>query len=209
MAHYPSPTYTTHHPFNSICPRTTIKMGLDLWREILYNGSIEPESILVEVQDMTVQWVSTTARERDMVREINERGQEIERLRNSLIDAQRENARLREAIKRGPLTPAPKLKGEVLRPGAIGYITHVKITAQGKRAFEHEVGLTLCDMLILGIASLKPDDSVTFDKIQDNVPKTIAEKSKVVSYTNLLDTRGFLDITYEHIVPDWRPANNG
>lgn len=175
-------------------------MRLDLSWDTLYNGITEPESILVEVQAMTVsdpkQWVATTAREREMVREINERGHEIERLRNELIDERRENERLREAAKRGPLSPPPKLKGEVLRPGAIGYITHVKITAQGRRALEHEVGLTLPDMLILGIAALKPD-GLTFDKIQANVPREIAEKSKVISYTNLMEQRGLLEIRYE------------
>jgi len=151
------------------------------------------------------QWVATTPRERELVREVNDRGQEIERLRMELFRTRARNKQLEEAVKRGPLVPAPPVKGEVLRPGAVGYITHVKMTAQGRIAFATDgegprKALTLCDMLILGVAA-KYDD-MTFDRIEAFIPKDIADRKTVRSYTNLLDQRGWLTLDYEKVVPN-------
>lgn len=145
------------------------------------------------------QFVATTSREREMVRELNDRGQEIERLRTELTRANTRNKHLEEAVKRGPLVPAPAIKGEVLRPGAVGYVTHVKITAQGRIAFEGDEPLTMCDMLILGVVAKYKN--ITFDRIAAFIPREIADSKKVISYTNLLDNRGYLTLDYEKILP--------
>lgn len=144
-------------------------------------------------------WVAQTSRERKIVQDLNDAHRELEHFKHEVF---RLKAQLKMATRGHQLSEAPKQRGEVLRPGAVGYITHVELTAQGRSALEFDVGLTLADMLILGVVNSVEGGKITFDRIAAFIPKNIADSAKVISYTHLMGVRGLLDVTFEKIVPE-------
>lgn len=98
---------------------------------------------------------------------------------------------------RQDLSPAPPVKGIVLKPGAVGYTTYVTATKQGIQALNNpeKNHLTECDIYIIILSQERRNFEVI-------VRETPYFAKKIISYTQLLSDKGFVTIEFEKQIPN-------